>query len=29
LVEKWKTPDVIADTVKRVREFLISHTPKS
>jgi pimeloyl-ACP methyl ester carboxylesterase len=28
LVEKWKTPDVIADTVKRVREFLISHTPK-
>lgn len=29
LVENWKTPDVIGATVKRVREFLISHTPKS
>jgi pimeloyl-ACP methyl ester carboxylesterase len=29
LVESWKTPEVIGATVKRVREFLISHTPKS
>ncbi|MGB8683928.1 MAG: alpha/beta hydrolase [Candidatus Binatus sp.] len=29
LVENWKTPDVIGATVKRVREFLISHMPKS
>jgi pimeloyl-ACP methyl ester carboxylesterase len=29
LVENWKTPDVIAATVKRVREFLIARTPKS
>lgn len=29
LVENWKTPDVIGATVKRVREFLISHTPKN
>ncbi len=28
LVENWKTPDVIAATVKRVREFLRAHTPK-
>ncbi len=28
LVENWKTPDTIAGTVKRVREFLASHTPK-
>ena len=29
LVENWKTPDVIGATVRRVREFLIAHTPKS
>ena len=29
LVEHWKTPDVIGATVKRVREFLLAHTPKS
>jgi pimeloyl-ACP methyl ester carboxylesterase len=29
LVEIWKTSDVIAATVKRVRDFLIAHTPKS
>jgi pimeloyl-ACP methyl ester carboxylesterase len=29
LLEKWKTPDAVADTVKRVREFLKSHTPKA
>ena len=29
LVENWKTPDAIAATVKRVREFLIAHTPKN
>jgi pimeloyl-ACP methyl ester carboxylesterase len=28
LVENWKTPDVIGATVKRVREFLIAHTPR-
>jgi len=28
LVEHWKTPDLIGSTVKRVREFLIAHTPK-
>jgi len=29
LVENWKASDVIGATVKRVREFLLSHTPKS
>jgi pimeloyl-ACP methyl ester carboxylesterase len=29
LVENWKTPDVIGATIKRVREFLLSHTPKN
>ncbi len=29
LIEKWKTPDVIGDTIKRVRAFLKSHTPKA
>ncbi len=29
LVEHWKTPDLIGATVKRVRDFLISHTPKN
>ena len=29
LIEKWKTPDAIGATVKRVREFLIAHTPKT
>jgi pimeloyl-ACP methyl ester carboxylesterase len=29
LVENWKTPGAIAATVKRVREFLIAHTPKN
>jgi pimeloyl-ACP methyl ester carboxylesterase len=29
LVEHWKTPDVIGTTVKRVRDFLLAHTPKS
>jgi pimeloyl-ACP methyl ester carboxylesterase len=28
IVKEWKTPDVIAATVKRVREFLKAHTPK-
>jgi pimeloyl-ACP methyl ester carboxylesterase len=28
LIENWKTPEVIGNTVKRVRDFLISHTPK-
>ena len=23
----WKTPDVVGETVKRVRAFLQSHTP--
>jgi pimeloyl-ACP methyl ester carboxylesterase len=27
LVLTWKTPDVIGDTVKRVREFLLTNTP--
>ena len=29
LIEHWKASDVIGATVKRVREFLMSHTPKS
>jgi len=29
LIEHWKGSDVIGATVKRVREFLISHAPKS
>lgn len=29
LIEHWKASDAIGATVKRVREFLISHTPKS
>jgi pimeloyl-ACP methyl ester carboxylesterase len=29
LVESWKTPDAVAGTVKRVREFLTSHTPET
>jgi hypothetical protein len=29
LVENWKESAAIGATVKRVREFLISHTPKS
>jgi pimeloyl-ACP methyl ester carboxylesterase len=29
LVENWKTPEVIVGTVKRVREFLTEHTPKT
>jgi pimeloyl-ACP methyl ester carboxylesterase len=29
LIENWKMPGVIGATVKRAREFLISHTPKS
>lgn len=29
LVENWKGPEAIGATVKRVREFLIAHTPKS
>ena len=29
LVESWKTPEVVGATVKRVREFLAAHTPKS
>jgi len=28
LVREWKTPDLIAGTVARVREFLKSHTPR-
>ena len=28
LVEHWKTPDAIGGTIKRVREFLVAHTPK-
>ena len=28
LVREWKTPDLIAQTVARVREFLKSHTPR-
>jgi pimeloyl-ACP methyl ester carboxylesterase len=28
LVENWKTPDAVAATVSRVREFLLAHTPK-
>ena len=27
LVERWKEPDVVADAVRRVREFLRRHTP--
>jgi len=29
LIDNWKSPEVIGATVKRAREFLISHTPKS
>jgi pimeloyl-ACP methyl ester carboxylesterase len=29
LVENWKSPEAISNTVKRVREFLLAHTPKS
>ena len=29
LVLEWKTEDVVADTVKRVRGFLETHTPSS
>ena len=29
LIENWKTPDVIGAAVKRAREFLVSHTPKT
>jgi pimeloyl-ACP methyl ester carboxylesterase len=29
LVENWKSPEVIGATVKRVSEFLLSHTSKS
>jgi pimeloyl-ACP methyl ester carboxylesterase len=29
LIETWKTPDAIGAAVKRVREFLSSHTPKT
>ncbi len=28
LLRTWKTPDVVGQTVKRVREFLNEHTPK-
>jgi len=28
LIREWKTPDVIAQTVKTVREFLKAHTPR-
>ena len=27
LVERWKEPEVVADTVRQVREFLLRHTP--
>jgi pimeloyl-ACP methyl ester carboxylesterase len=27
LVERWKEPEVVADAVRRVREFLLRHTP--
>jgi len=27
LIERWKDPDVVPETVRRVREFLIAHTP--
>jgi pimeloyl-ACP methyl ester carboxylesterase len=29
LVERWKEPDVVAQTIARVRAFLIRHTPQS
>jgi pimeloyl-ACP methyl ester carboxylesterase len=29
LIETWKTPETIGSAVKRVREFLISNTPKT
>jgi pimeloyl-ACP methyl ester carboxylesterase len=28
LVERWKEPEVVADTVQRVRAFLAAHTPR-
>jgi len=28
LVERWKEPEVVADTVRRVRAFLEAHTPR-
>jgi pimeloyl-ACP methyl ester carboxylesterase len=28
LVERWKEPEVVAETVKRVRSFLKQHTPR-
>jgi pimeloyl-ACP methyl ester carboxylesterase len=28
LIREWKTPDVVAQTVKNVREFLKAHTPR-
>jgi pimeloyl-ACP methyl ester carboxylesterase len=27
LIEAWKAPDRVADTIAQVREFLVSHTP--
>jgi hypothetical protein len=27
LVERWKDPEILPVTVKRVREFLLEHTP--
>jgi pimeloyl-ACP methyl ester carboxylesterase len=27
LVERWKEPEVLADTVQRVRAFLLAHAP--
>jgi hypothetical protein len=28
IIVSWKTPDVIRDTIRRVREFLITHRPR-
>jgi pimeloyl-ACP methyl ester carboxylesterase len=29
IVAEWKSPEVVRDTVKKVREFLLANTPKS
>jgi hypothetical protein len=28
LVERWKEPELVADTIQRVRSFLKAHTPR-
>ena len=28
MIREWKTPEVIPQTIKKVREFLKAHTPR-